>query len=162
MENYKYESSFDAPIDRVYAALTTESGLRAWWTHDCNAGSEEGDQVVVRFGNTFKTMQIERLVPRSEIQWRVLDSFLDVPGLLKKDEWIGTAICMRLSEESGSRTRFTLEHVGLTSNIECFELCSGGWAQFLQSLKDFVETGTGSPFRSTAHISGSQAGRTTP
>ncbi|XZE35457.1 SRPBCC family protein [Pirellulaceae bacterium SH501] len=149
--NYKFESIFDAPIDRVYRALTTQFGLRAWWTSDCECGIEEGDEVVVRFDNTFKLMQIIRLVPCSEVQWRVLDSFLDVPGLSKKDEWIGTTIGMSLVEESDLRTRFVLEHVGLTSSIECYEICSGGWAHFLESLKEFVETGKGRPFQANAH-----------
>lgn len=146
-QNYRYESIFDAPIERVYSALTSQSGLRAWWTQECEAGSEAGDQIVVRFGNTYKTMQVDLLGPRSEVRWRVLDSFLDVPDLVKRDEWIGTTICMNLTEEPGSRTRFVLEHVGLTSNIECYELCSGGWAHFLASLKAFVETGKGTPFQ---------------
>ncbi|MCU0715477.1 MAG: SRPBCC domain-containing protein [Pirellula sp.] len=146
MENYKFESVFDAPIDRVFGALTTQSGLRAWWTSACDSRSENGDEFVVRFDNTFKVMQITRLVPCSAVQWHVLDSYLDIPDLRKKDEWIGTTICMNLVEESDLRTRFVLEHVGLTSNIECFEICSGGWAHFLASLKEFVETGKGRPF----------------
>ena len=153
MQNYKYESILDAPIERVYSALTTQSGLRAWWTHECDAGSEAGDQIVVRFGNTFKTMRIDLLVPYSEVRWRVLDSYLDVPDLVKRNEWIGTTICMNLTKEPGSRTRYVLEHVGLTSNIECYELCSGGWAHFLSSLKAFVETGKGTPFQAPTRTS---------
>ena len=92
-------------------------------------------------------MRIESLQPGTEVQWVVVDSHLSVPGLTRTDEWIGTTIVFRLTPQSASATRLELEHVGLTPEVACYELCSQGWRQFLASLKAYVETGEGMPFR---------------
>ena len=147
MQNFHHSMTINAPIKQLFSACSTESGLRAWWTQDCDAGSQVGDQIVVRFGSTSKTMQIDRLVPSSEIRWHVTKAYLDVTHLRKKDEWKGTTICILLHSESATQTHLTLEHVGLNSGVECYGICSDGWIQFLNSLKAFVETGYGSPYQ---------------
>jgi hypothetical protein len=38
-------------------------------------------------------------------------------------------------------------HIGLNPDIECYEICSNGWVQFVNSLKLFLETGKGSPYK---------------
>jgi len=146
VEHYSSEIELAAPRSTVYAALTTQQGIRSWWTESCDVGSEIGSQTIVRFGATFKVMRIESLLPDSEVSWKVTDARLEVPGLKRTDEWIGTTITFRLVSVSDSVTRLRLEHHGLTPDVECFEICTSGWHQFLGSLKLYVETGTGAPF----------------
>lgn len=146
MKNYQSDMLLTAPVANVYEALTTQSGIRGWWTASCDAGTAIGEQITIRFGTTFKVMRIERLHPNAEVCWRVTDAQLDVPGLTHTKEWIGTTIVFRLEPQSTSTTRLHMEHVGLTPHVECYGLCSQGWLHFLGSLKSYVETGTGTPF----------------
>jgi len=146
MSHFKASVLLSAPAADVYMALTTQRGVSAWWTTDCEVGTGIGDSVTVRFGDTFKVMRIESLRPWSEVAWRVVDAHLAVPGLTRTSEWVGTTIRFSLSQESGTTTRLDLEHVGLTEAIECYGICTQGWHQFLASLKSCVETGVGAPF----------------
>ncbi len=146
MNNYKFDISLTAPALTVYEALTTQRGIRGWWTASCDAGTAIGEQITVRFGTTFKTMRIETLRPEAEVRWHVIEAQLDVPGLTRTKEWVGTTIVFHLEPQSPSATLIQMEHIGLTPQVECFELCSQGWLQFLGSLKTYVETGTGTPY----------------
>jgi uncharacterized protein YndB with AHSA1/START domain len=146
MKNYQCDIILTAPVSTVYTALTTQSGIRGWWTASCDAGTAVGEHITIRFGTTFKLMCIEKLRPEAEVRWRVIDAELDVPGLTRTKEWIGTTIVFQLEPQSASVTRLQVEHIGLTQQVECYELCSQGWIQFLGSLKSYVETGTGAPY----------------
>ncbi len=146
MNDYQTLIVLAAPASEVYAALTTQSGLRSWWTANCDAGTAVGEPITVRFGKTYKVMLIESLLPDEAVRWRVIDAHLEAPELSFTREWIDTTISFRLVPESPAVTRLEMEHNGLTPQIECYELCSQGWNQFLGSLKDYVETGTGAPY----------------
>ena len=150
MKNYQCDILLTAPVSTVYEALTTQSGIRAWWTVSSDAGTAVGDEITIRFGTTFKVMCIESLRPNAEVRWRVIDAQLDVPGLTRTKEWIGTTIAFQLEPQSASVTRLSMEHIGLTPQVECYDLCSQGWIQFLGSLKSYVETGTGTPYADPA------------
>jgi uncharacterized protein YndB with AHSA1/START domain len=146
MKNYQSNISLSAPASSVYKALTTQSGIRGWWTVSCDAGIAVGEQITIRFGQTFKVMRIESLRPEAEVRWRVTDAQLDVPGLKRTKEWIGTTIVFNIMIQSPLVTSLQLEHIGLTPQVECYNLCSQGWGQFLGSPKSYVETGTGAPY----------------
>lgn len=38
-------------------------------------------------------------------------------------------------------------HEGFKPALECNKICEAGWGYFLGSLKNYVETGNGSPYR---------------
>jgi len=146
VDKHKSSLILSAPVAEVYEALTTQRGIAAWWTATCEVGTRVGESITVRFGDTFKTMRIESLKPASEVVWRVIEARLLVPGLTRTDEWIGTTIAFKLDSPSARSTRLDLEHVGLTRNLECYDLCSQGWDQFLKSLENYVVSGVGAPF----------------
>ncbi len=150
MTHYQAETSLSAPVASVYQALTTEPGIRAWWTAASEVGSAIGDRVSIRFGTTFKVMRIEHLLQDVAVRWKVIEAHLDVPGLTRMDEWVGTEIRFELEPVSTSITRLRIEHIGLTPEVECYGICSQGWSQFLASLKSYVETGTGTPYSDAA------------
>ncbi len=144
--DFQFELILTAPAANVYEALTTQTGLRSWWTTTCDVGTGVGAQTTIRFGSTVKVLRIEALVPPTDIQWRVTQAHLDVPGLTHTSEWTGTTICFQVRPQSETQSRLQLTHIGLTPQVECFELCSAGWRQFLCSLKNYVESGVGAPY----------------
>lgn len=148
--NFKCSLRLDASRSSVYEALTTQAGIRRWWTESSDVDPRVGGRISIRFGQTFKEMQIDVLQADTEVRWRVLAANLVVPGLSRADEWVGTTIVFQLEPEAAQVTRLHLTHIGLTPQVECFELCSQGWLQFLDSLKRYVETGTGAPYADRA------------
>jgi hypothetical protein len=43
------------------------------------------------------------------------------------------------------RVRTAVRHEGLVKQLECYDQCSAGWDHYLASLRDHIESGTGSP-----------------
>lgn len=146
MKSFKCELLLAAPVSLIYEALTTQHGIESWWTTSSKVGTSVGEHITIHFGDTYKVMHIETLHPFTEVRWSVTDAQLIAPGLTRTNEWIGTTIVFQLTPQSGKVTQLQLEHVGLTPQIECYEICSQGWNQFLGSLKTYVETGKGSPY----------------
>ena len=146
MNSFRLDLILAAPASRVYEALTTQQGIQSWWTASSEVGTAIGEKITIRFGHSFKVMKIEALRPAAEVRWHVVDAHLDVPGLTRKNEWIDSTIQFQLAPESDAVTRLQLEHIGLTPQIECYEICSQGWGQFLESLKSYVEKGRGKPY----------------
>lgn len=146
MSSYQAELLLGASNTKVYEALTTHDGIRSWWTTSSEVGMAVGERIEIRFGTTFKVMRIVELQKDALIRWKVVEAYLDAPGLTRTDEWTGTEILFKLERVADSVTRLHLEHVGLTRAVECFEICSQGWARFLASLRGYVETGKGAPY----------------
>ena len=149
MNHFHRQLLLSASPAAVYQALTTQRGLRRWWTESCEASTAVGGKSTFRFGPHHKVMRIEALVPDREVRWHCVEAHIELPNLQRKDEWVGTQIVFKLSSEEGGKTRLDFEHIGLTPAFECFDICRSGWAQYLGSLQSLVETGQGDPFRST-------------
>lgn len=150
MSHYQCDVSISASAPVVFAALTTPEGLRGWWTATCDVGSGVGRLSTFRFGQTYKVMQIESLQPNTEVRWKCIDGHIHSPGrLTKTNEWIGTTMVFRLEPRSPSGTLLYFEHVGLTPQIQCYDICTQGWGHFLGSLRQYAETGTGTPYVET-------------
>ncbi len=135
-----------APASVVYAALTEARGLRGWWTKTCDIGVGVGALCTVRFDATRKVLRIEALQPDALVRWRCIEAHLQCPGLTRGDEWEGTAISFTLEPQSPASTMLRFAHVGLVPELECHGICTEGWRRFLGSLRQFVETGKGSPY----------------
>ncbi len=150
MNHYRQSLVLEANPGAVYAALTTAEGLRGWWTQDCDVAPREGGTIHLRFGRTRKDMRIERLVPGSEVCWLCTGAHIADARIVRKDEWLGTRLVFRLTPDGEGRTRLDFEHLGLVPTFECYALCRDAWQYFLGSLRQFVETGRGTPHQAAA------------
>ena len=146
MEDYQYTIQLKADVSQLFIALTEEIPL--WWTEMFEGSSDEKEQLfTVRFGeNVFKTMEVKELVSNSKVEWEVKDSLIAIPELQNQTEWIGTSIIWKI-EPKGNFSQLELTHRGLNPHIECYGICSEGWQQFINSLRAYIETGKGNPFK---------------
>ncbi|MBP1164946.1 hypothetical protein JOE44_001830 [Chryseobacterium sp. PvR013] len=146
VEDYIHEIEVNSTADRIYHALTQEIPL--WWTELFEGSSSEaGNLFTIRFGDQIhKTMRVKELIHNTKIVWWVEDSLIALPELKNQTEWIGTTIVWEMEQKENSSV-LMLTHIGLNPNIECYEICSNGWRQFLGSLTKFLETGEGTPYR---------------
>ena len=145
-KNFKHEIIVNAAIEKVYESITHKIPL--WWTEMFEGSSGKlGDLFTVRFGSSvFKTMRVEALIENKKVVWLVTDTLIDIPELKNKREWLDTSIIWELEEEN-RMTVIRVTHIGLNSDIECYEMCSTGWRQFCDSLKLYLEKGSGMPFK---------------
>lgn len=140
MNNYSSTIEIKTTADKVYDALTHKIPL--WWTEMFEGSSgKNGDVFTVRFGNHIhKTIQVKETEASSKIIWHIEDSLIAIPELKNQSEWMGTTVVWEI-EKKENMTILKLTHIGLPPLIECYDICSNGWVQFINSLKLFVETG---------------------
>jgi uncharacterized protein YndB with AHSA1/START domain len=132
-----------APLDDVRRALTTTSGLAAWWTTDTSGDAEVGGKLAFRFSEVGGfDMEVLESSPAT-VRWRVIDGPAD---------WVGTEIAFHL-EQCGDYTVLRFHHQGWAEPTEFMHHCSTKWATFLMSLKELVETGSGHPHPHDIRIS---------
>lgn len=160
MKHYQQRLNLKADPARVYAALTTPEGLRAWWTQDCDVATEPGDTISFRFGPNYKDMRIERLEPGREVRWHCTRAHIAAEQLTRRDEWVGTQVVFRLQRDDKGGTRLDFEHIGLVPEMQCYELCSGGWQYFMHSLQQYADTGNGTPWQADLASCGSKGAST--
>lgn len=145
MYDIVHELDICAPPDQVFDAVTTQSGLSAWWTHDATAEPTVDSEAVFGFedGAVKFTMRVDLLEAPELVHWKCVGG---------PDEWVGTEIAFRIEgidadddgkPEGGSTVRFW--HGGWEFEDGILPRCSFEWAMYLDSLRRYLETGTGSP-----------------
>ena len=144
-QSYSTEVLISIKPESVYKAITKD--IDKWWTELSNQALEVGDQLVVRFEkNTSWVMTVSEANPNKSLIWKVVEANHDLENLSKKDEWKGTNIKWEIVENKNG-SKVTLTHQGLVPKLECFEICQAGWHYFLVSLKEYLETGNGNPYK---------------
>jgi hypothetical protein len=145
MENFTSKLILEANEQEVYEGLTLL--ISKWWSEMFEGSAHErGDVFTIRFGpQVYKTMEVEELIWNEKVSWRVVDALIDLPELSNNKEWIDTRIIWDISTTSGG-TALHLTHIGLTPQIQCYDLCRHGWQSFLYSFNRFLTTGIGVPF----------------
>jgi uncharacterized protein YndB with AHSA1/START domain len=145
MKHFQQTLTVAASAADVYAALSTIEGVRNWWSQDCDGSSEVGGTIHFRFGTCFNDMRVDRLAP-TEVRWHCTRAHTVGAAVTNEGEWVGTELVFHLNEAGAGKTRIDFEHVGLVPSLECYDMCLKGWAHFLNSLQQYVETGEGTPY----------------
>ena len=128
-----------ASPERVYQAPTTAEGIRNWWTRDAALDAKIGGTVEFRFyeGKGVTHVRVDELEASVRVGWKTVSA--NAPG-----GWDGTTITFDLRAE-GSDTVLSFAHRGLRQADEGYALVNTGWAYYLVSLQQYLETGKGTP-----------------
>jgi len=122
---------------QVYEALTSEEGLRGWWTPAATAKPEIGSLADFQFGEKWHdVMEVVHLQPNRLVEWKCVES---------PDEWIKTRIVFTMEEHDG-KTLVRFGHEGWRDETDFFAHCNYHWGYYMHSLKLYCETGKGMPF----------------
>lgn len=134
-----HEILINASAAELYAAVTDPKKLAHWWTTGARGESEVGKHLEFWFGEFLGAiMEITALKPHELVQWRVTRKG-------GSTDWHDTELEFRILREEG-RTTLHFRHSNWREDAKQFPHCSLGWAIFLLSLKEFVETGKGRPY----------------
>lgn len=136
MHDIAHQLTIAAPQPRVFEAITTPTGISRWWTTDVQlAGTTldvglDGGAVRLRF-------------TADDVDPPVLAHLTCTEG---PDEWPGTQLAFRLRPDpAGGGTILRFWHGGWEYEDGILPSCSFDWAMRLDSLRRYLETGTGSP-----------------
>lgn len=137
MSNIRLDFDIEAPIEKVYAAITKASGVNGWWTTDTDLQTKEGTAARFGFGpHGDMNFTVVELETNKHVRW---DSVSAPPP-----DWQGTHVTFDLeSGENGTKVKFA--HKAFSTEEGSFGSVSFQWAFFMGSLKSYVETGQGMP-----------------
>lgn len=140
--DFKVTLSVDKAPSEVFKAI---NNVRGWWSSSLEGSSEKlDDEFTYRYKDLhYSKQRLIEVVPNKKVSWLVTDSTLTF--VKKKNEWDGTIVSFEIAENKG-KTEVVFTHHGLSSSVECFEACSGGWNHYLrQSLVPLINLGQGNP-----------------
>jgi uncharacterized protein YndB with AHSA1/START domain len=143
--DYARRIEINAPIARVFAALSTPEGVSRWWsTFATGSGSTGGDLSLEFEGqNEPFVFHVDEATPPASVHWTSRFN----PNL---PEWDGTKILFDLVEHTPETCELHFRHSGLTPQLACYNMCESGWNRFLPSLVAYAERGQGAPYRKPA------------
>jgi uncharacterized protein YndB with AHSA1/START domain len=150
MNGRDYEKTIrvHASPDAVFDAITTASGLTAWWTSASGSGDTGGELEFAMSAPTPLRVHVDWATRPTSVQWTVTECDFE-------PDWVGTRPTFTVTPVDGTSSdtevcELEFRHVGLTDELDCIEMCTSGWNHFIASLRNYVETGRGHPRGSDA------------
>jgi uncharacterized protein YndB with AHSA1/START domain len=125
--------------DKVYAALTQQSGLAAWLTSKTIAEPRIGSINEFWFDGGKRTLKVEvqALSANQLVIWRLVQGIPPWEGLRSEITWTLTPAY------GGTLVDFRQD--GWPASDDVYASVSYKWATFMTSLKAYVDNGTGTP-----------------
>ena len=128
-----------APAEKIYRAITTEEGIKGWWTTDVKMDAHVGGKAVFGFENhsiVFQ-MRIEQLTSPSLVLWKCVDN--------SSPDWIGTTQEFRLEAET-DQVLLKFCHGGWERGGDHCYFCNTTWGHLLVNLKLYAERDVKNPY----------------
>ena len=137
----KHLFHINSPKEKVYEAITSLKGLSNWWTTNVTGGTDPGQILQFRFGEFGNDLKVTSLMPNESVTWECVAGAPD---------WIGTKITFNLDTNDG-KTRVRFEHSGWKETGDFYAAVCFSWARYLESLRQFCQTGKGEAFGSEGY-----------
>ena len=122
----------DAPIDRVFHAVSTPAGLDTWWTKRSAGDAHEGSEYELGFGPEYDW--------RARVTRSVLNAEFELELVRADSDWAGTRVGMRLKPRDAG-TWMEFYHTGWPSSNEHYRISCTCWAMYLRVLRRSLEHG---------------------
>jgi uncharacterized protein YndB with AHSA1/START domain len=141
--DYQQTIRVKASPGALFDALTTVSGLAAWWAPVTGSGDAGGELRFFVNSPEPLVIHVAEATRPGSVRWTVTEcSFLP--------EWAGTRPVFTITAVDAGAAELRFRHHGLTPELDCIEMCSRGWDHFLASLRQYAEAGHGNPVGSDA------------
>jgi predicted ester cyclase/uncharacterized protein YndB with AHSA1/START domain len=136
-----HEIGIAAPAEVVFELLSTQAGLRRWWTDAVVAAPKLGH--VNRFGFGDGSVEMPFRVdhheaPRS-LAWTCIEGDRVPP------DWPGTRLVATLMPQTDGTTRLRFAHEGWQPNATSFALCNTTWGELMHRLRAVAVGGQPGP-----------------
>lgn len=131
MAAINHETKIKASPSKVFEALSTLKGLRAWHSTEVE-GDSHLNGIITFSANGKPTFQwkVIEMVPNKKVIWECLAG----PG-----DSVGTQTIYALSETEDQRTLIDFSHTTWPNEQGNFRKCNTLWGVLLYHLKNYVE-----------------------
>ncbi len=131
-----------APKTKVFEAIISISGLRNWWTVETSGDAALGGIIQFRFStNGGPDMKVKEITKQEKLVWECVES---------NHGWKGNLLTFLLDENEG-KTRVRFSHEGWNEQDDFYAICSFAWARYMESLRQYCQTGNGEAFGSAGY-----------
>ncbi len=132
----------DASKNEVYKAITSIEGLSNWWTVQTKGDEGIGAEIEFDFGSfQGPTMKVVEQIPNEKLVWECV---------ARSEGWLGHTFVFALDENDG-KTRIRFSHNGWQEQDDFYAHCSFSWGRYMQSLRQYCQTGHGEAFGSEGY-----------
>jgi uncharacterized protein YndB with AHSA1/START domain len=137
MYSIKHLFSISSKSKTVYEALTTHQGISSWWTPTNKIEPVAGSIAEFNFGEKYKNkFKILELRENKIVHWECIEG---------DREWRGTKFKFILEEDS-EKTIVRFSHYDWREDTDFYASCNYQWGCYMRSIKEYCETGKGTPF----------------
>jgi uncharacterized protein YndB with AHSA1/START domain len=139
--DYEATIQVKASPEALFDALTTVTGLAAWWNPATGSGDTGGELRFMMNAPEPLVIHVDEATRPATVRWTVTDC----PFL---PDWVGTRPAFTITPVDGATSELHFRHHGLNDELDCAEMCTRSWNHYMTSLRDHLEAGRGSPFMS--------------
>jgi uncharacterized protein YndB with AHSA1/START domain len=137
MPDIVHDFTINAPIQRVFHAVSTPAELARWWTARSTGETRPGGAYELWFGPTYDWRAIvAQCNPDTEFELELTHA---------DEEWVGTRVGFRL-EDRGGVTHVHFCHAGWPAQTEHYRVSCYCWAMYLRLLRRYLEHGETVPY----------------
>ncbi|HEY3038683.1 MAG TPA: SRPBCC domain-containing protein [Pyrinomonadaceae bacterium] len=151
MATIYHQVSIDAPVAKVYAAISTADGIGTWWDKQTPIQTDRGLVLEHNPGPEHGAVKLRvvELIPNKRVEWECISTH---PKSSPASAWTGTHFIFEITEggdvaaASGSKpnqhatTILNFRQTGYDQRSEFFGSNNFAWGQVLQNLKQVVES----------------------
>jgi uncharacterized protein YndB with AHSA1/START domain len=138
--DYTNQVHINASAERVFDVLTSAVEYTSWWAPASGAATQGGELRITFDGvEDPLVLRVKQATPTMTVSW-------DVEACGSLPDWVGSRPAFTLSEPDTGGCDLSFRHEGLNPQLACYDMCRAGWDQYLPSLRDYIETGTGRPY----------------
>ena len=137
MKSIERRIEINSTPEQLFQAITSEDGLKHWWTNDVKFKPSEGSDFELGFYNRSIVLKfrIDTLQQHSLVRWVCLAG---------PDEYKSSKITFNINvTENG--VDLLLNHSELNGSDQFINHAIDSWDSVLNSLKSYVETGRDNP-----------------
>lgn len=137
MPDILHQFQVAAPVQAVFDAFATPSGLDSWWTLQSEGQPTRDSLYRLYFGPEYDWLaRVVHVHSNKELTWKTVRAM---------EDWLPTSFGFKLTEV-GKFTSVHFFHTAWQSASEHFAITNYCWGQLLRGLKDYVENGVVIPF----------------
>ena len=138
MEKTTHFIGVKCTLKEMFYAISEPSGLEKWWVTSAEGISGLGEILHLTFNNlTTLKFQYDKIIPNEKLVLTCFDSF---------KSWNNTQLIFEIKEKDN---QIFLTHIHQKINsqdIESLTYFTTKWTVYLLSLKQYLETGVGTPY----------------
>ncbi len=138
----KHLFHIDASKEKVFEAISTIEGLSQWWTIQTKGSAAIGDTIQFDFGAIKgPVMKVIEQQTNEKIVWECVSS---------EHGWLGHNFIFLLETYEG-KTRVRFSHNEWEEQEDFFAICNFSWGRYMESLRQYCQTGKGEAFGSVGY-----------